>query len=779
MMPPVYENIPSELKARPQWVVWRQEEREGQPTKIPYQPRDPKKKASSTNPDTWGTFEQALSMAQTNGFHGIGYVFSPQENHAGVDLDHCRNPGTGVIEPWAREIIDRLQSYTEISPSGCGVHILIRGTVPPGGNKKGKVEMYSQARYFTTTGHQLEGTPTTIEARQTELEALHREVFGEPQEQAQESPRSTAPLDLTDLEIIAKAKSAQNGDKFDRLMGGDITGYPSASEADMALCSVLAFWTQDPGQIDRIYRTSGLYRNPGRDKKWNRNTAGSTYGAITIAKAIAGMTETYQGPGANRNNGKRTRPTGSSAKGNGETGAASNVTEEAPGPGPVVGFNLTDLGNARRLVAQHGQDLRYCHLSKKWWIWTGAVWAVDTTGEIIRRAKLTVAQLYQEAAAAGEKEREAIAKFALRSEHEQRIKGMIRLAESEPSIPVTPGQMDANPWLLNCLNGTVDLKTGKLRPHDRGDLITRMAPIEFDPLAPCPLWEKFLDHIQKSNQDVISFIQRILGYALTGDCREQCLFLLWGGGANGKSTLLAIVSAILGKYAMQTPTETLLAKQKGEIPNDIARLNGPRFVTAIEVSQGRRLAESLVKQLTGQDTIAARFLFGEYFDFKPQFKIFLGTNHKPIIKDTSHAMWRRIRLIPFPVKIPDKQQDKELPEKLQAEAPGILAWMVRGCLSWQHGGLGTPDEVIQATGDYQQEMDVIGDFILECCNTGPGASATAKELYQAYGSWAESNGEKRPVSQRAFGMSLTERGFDRKSGTGNISMWWGIGLKHS
>jgi putative DNA primase/helicase len=441
------------------------------------------------------------------------------------------------------------------------------------------------------------------------------------------------------------------------------------------------------------------------------------------------------------------------------------------------GYSLSDLGNARRLVAQHGQDLRYCHLSKKWWVWTGKVWAVDNSGEVRRRAKLAIATIYGEAGTAPDEDsRKKIAGHALRSEHDSRIKGMLSLAESEPGIPISPGQMDANPWLLNCRNGTIDLKTGALRPHNRADLITRLAPVEFDPLAPCPLWEKFLDHIQKSNQDVISFIQRILGYSLSGDCREQCLFVLWGSGANGKSTLLGIISSILGNYAMQTPTETLLAKQRGEIPNDIARLNGPRFVTALEVAQGRRLAESLVKQLTGQDTISARFLFAEYFDFKPQFKLFLGTNHKPVIKDTSHAMWRRIRLIPFNVTIPDDEQDKALPDKLRAEAPGILTWAVRGCLSWRHGGLGVPDEVVAATEDYQAEMDAVGNFIADCCIKAPGASATAKELYKTYTDWAEANREKRPISQREFGMSLTERGFERGKGTGNKSIWWGIGL---
>jgi putative DNA primase/helicase len=219
----------------------------------------------------------------------------------------------------------------------------------------------------------------------------------------------------------------------------------------------------------------------------------------------------------------------------------------------------------------------------------------------------------------------------------------------------------------------------------------------------------------------------------------------WGFGAKGKSTLLNTISNILGNYPIQTPTETLLAKPKGEIPNGLARLDGQRFVTAIEIDRWWRLAVSLIKQLTGQDTVSARFIYREYFDFLPKFKLFLATNHKPIIRDSSLAIWRRIRLIPFTVRIPKPEQHKELIEKLRAEYPGILAWMVRGCLSWQLGGLGVPEEVVAATGEYRAEMDLLGDFISDCCIVAPKASATAKELYQAYGKWIEKSGEKRPL----------------------------------
>jgi len=304
-----------------------------------------------------------------------------------------------------------------------------------------------------------------------------------------------------------------------------------------------------------------------------------------------------------------------------------------------------------------------------------------------------VASLYQEAARReDQEERKRLGHFALMSENVNRVAAMIRLAQSEAGIPVQPEELDADPWLLNCDNGVIDLRTGALLPHRREYLMTCLAPVKYDPEAGSDLWEKFLWRIFNRNLNLYEFMQRALGYALTGDTREQCFFILWGSGANGKSTLLNTVREIMGTYARHTPTETLLARNKGsEIPTDVARLDGPRFVTASEVDRGQRLAESLVKALTGRDTVAARFLYGEYFDFVPQFKLFLSTNNKPVIRGVDNAIWRRIMFIPFVVQIPEEEQDKELPEKLKAPgySPGwwkaaksgtsMACWFRRKC----------------------------------------------------------------------------------------------------
>ena len=286
-----------------------------------------------------------------------------------------------------------------------------------------------------------------------------------------------------------------------------------------------------------------------------------------------------------------------------------------------------------------------------------------------------------------------------------------------------------------------------------------------------------LSRIMDGNEQLIDFLQRAVGYALTGETSEQCLFIFWGGGANGKSTFLQAMSHVLGDYSMSTPTETLLVKRRGAIPNDVARLKGARFVVACEADAENRLAESLIKQMTGGDTISARFLHQEWFDFEPTHKVFFGTNHKPVIKGTDYAIWRRIRLVPFEITIPEDERDKSLPEKLKAEAAGILAWAVQGCLNWQQNGLGAPEEVKAATDSYREEMDMLGEFLKDRCRQSQlMARVSSKDLYEAYTAWCQDNGQE-PVGQRAFVSALKEKGFKRsRIGNGGVRGWIGVEL---
>jgi putative DNA primase/helicase len=354
---------------------------------------------------------------------------------------------------------------------------------------------------------------------------------------------------------------------------------------------------------------------------------------------------------------------------------------------------------------------------------------------------------------------------------------MLDLANSEPGIPVLPDQLDANPWTLNVLNGAVDLRTGQLWPHRRQDLLTKLAPVAYDPDALCPTWDRFLLEVMNGDQDLVSFLQRAIGYTLTGDTSEQVIFILHGKGANGKSTLLETLRAMLGDdYTVQVRPETLMVKQGDAIPNDIARLKGARLVNARETEEGKRLAEALVKEMSGGDTITARFMRSEFFDFKPEFKLFLAANHKPTIRGTDLAIWRRIRLIPFAVTFAEEQQDKQLPKKLQAELPGILAWAVRGCLGWQVlGGLGTPAAVKQATEEYKSESDTLAAFLDECTIEDPNSETQAKVLYKAYVTWCEEGGET-PAKQTMFGRKIKERLDSRVDKSSRLTYYLGLRL---
>lgn len=439
--------------------------------------------------------------------------------------------------------------------------------------------------------------------------------------------------------------------------------------------------------------------------------------------------------------------------------------------------NLSDVGNARRFIATHGRDVHYCYKWARWLVWDGKRWVIDDRGEVHRRAKETIRLIYQEAGATvDDAERKKIGAHALRTEAETRLQAMISSARSEPGIPIVPDDLDTDPWALNVGNGTLDLKTQELHPHRREDLITRLAPVDFVPDAPCTFWLSHLDRVFNGNAALISFLQMSFGYSLSGLCDERCLFISFGTGSNGKTTTHETMAQVLGDYAVRTPTESILLRSEGAIPNDLARLKGARFVYCSEVEEGRRLAESRIKDLTGNDMISARFLHSEFFEFKPNFKIWIATNHKPVIRGTEEAIWSRIRLVPFTISIPE---DERIPwsrviEKIEPEFPGILAWGVQGVKDWRQFGLATPSEVKSATGDYRIEMDRIQDFLKECCVTHKAAEVSSRDLYKEFERWCTENGE-RPLTRIRLGSQLKEKGyisFRTRSGM----QWKGLGL---
>jgi putative DNA primase/helicase len=443
-----------------------------------------------------------------------------------------------------------------------------------------------------------------------------------------------------------------------------------------------------------------------------------------------------------------------------------------------IGYPLTELGNARRFVRDHQENVRYVPQWNKWQVWDTKRWALDESGELQRLGKFTVENIRTEASLAMFKhDREDIERWQRRSESDSSIQAMLRLARSEPGIVVFPQQLDSNPLMMNCLNGTLDLGTSQLHEHRRDDLITKLAPVDYDPAARCPRWEEFLEEIFAADHELIVFVQKAIGYALTGNMREQAIFLLYGTGANGKTTFLETIRAMLGDYARNTNFSAFLQGQNSTARNDLARLVGARFVTASEVAEDRHLSEDVVKQITGGEPLTVRFLYGEFFEYRPQCKIFLAVNHKPVIRGTEHGIWRRIHEIPFTQTIPDAKQDRTLGEKLRDELPGIFRWAVEGCARWREPGLTPPAAVVQATLRYREEMDPLGGFLEGCSVAECSAVTPAAELYARYKQQCIANAEK-PIPIVEFGRRLADRGFkSAKLGKARRRAWKGLRLR--
>ena len=455
---------------------------------------------------------------------------------------------------------------------------------------------------------------------------------------------------------------------------------------------------------------------------------------------------------------------------------AHSVSRYQPNPPQKKYYHRTDSGNAERLRDRFGSIIRYCPAFKYWLVYDGCSWSKET-GELMQFAIKTARDMLTQASCIeNETARKELVRHAMQSENVGKLKAMIDVASNLEGLIITPDDLDADIWKLNCKNGVVDLKTGKLIPHKREYYMSKLCLAEYNPDSHAPIWMEFLNDITGGSRKLMKYLQKAISSALSGDTSEQVLFVLYGTGANGKSTFLNTISDLLGDYAKNTPSETFMAKRVDTIGNDIARLQGARLVTAIEINEGQRLSEALIKSITGGDRVTARFLYGEYFDFQPQFTPFLVVNHRPVIRDTSHSIWRRIKLIPFTVTIPEDKKDKQLPAKLREELPGILSWALEGCLLWQKEGLEMPDEVKTATEVYREDMDTFSVFIEECCVIEEGRKVSNRGIRYAYETWCRENGDY-PLGQKLFNTKMTECGFVvKRSGANGSRDWHGIGL---
>jgi putative DNA primase/helicase len=439
-------------------------------------------------------------------------------------------------------------------------------------------------------------------------------------------------------------------------------------------------------------------------------------------------------------------------------------------------FARTDAGNAELFAWTYSDEVRYDHRRKRWFRWDEHHWSADEDASVYQLAINAVRQRYLHAMSLTDlEERERQAKFAIASENRQRIEALLALAKTKPPITERGDSWDANAWLLGVRNGVLNLRTGELLSGQPGQRITRFTDIDFDSSATCPRWLQFLNEVF-DDEETIRFIQKAVGYSLTGDISEQCVFTCYGTGANGKSVFLITLRDLAGTYAYNAPFSILELKNQAQIPNDVAALAGARLVTASETNDGTRLNEARLKALTGGDPITARFLYGEMFTFQPLAKIWLAVNHRPRVYDQSQGFWRRLRLVPFNQTFIGNQ-DKQLGAKLRRELPGILAWAVQGCLAWQDEGLEAPSSVALATETYRRDSDPLGEFIDESCVLREDVQAGANECYLSYQRWAHARGmkEKELLSSKTFGTRMTERFEKKRNGQGLIYV--GIGLR--
>lgn len=734
-----YKKIPDEMKQLKRWVLWKIKTNEkGKPTKVPINAKSGYG-AKSNDSSTWTTFDEALKNAEILGCEGLGFMLG--NGYFGVDIDHAIDNKDLI-----NEFVDTLKSYTEISQSGEGIHIICKGVLPSGARRKGNIEMYDSARFFAMTGILYNDLEYSIEDRTDEIKQLWNKYLNENKSNSSYVFEKERKSCLTDEEVITKATESQSGNLFTCLYYGQWEGlYPSQSEADMSFCSILAFWcAKDEEQMDRIFRSSKLYR-----AKWDEKRGVNTYGQITLKSAINKCKDVY----------------------------SSSFNQNAQSYNPITGevgskkiYDFNDTGNAQRFIDRFGSNIRYNFDNKIWMIFDGKTWVRDYKQLVKTQADILIEEMKIEMIK--EKDKDLAREMAKNIKHLSSNSGkeaMLKEAMHIGNIPTINADYDKDDNLLNCFNGVVELSTGTLLPHNKSYMMSKNTGLSIDFEKEPERWIKFLHEIFNNSEEMVEYIQLAIGYTLTGYTKEQCFFQCYGDGANGKSVFLDIIYEMLGDYALNSQIESILAKGNnngGGASSEIARMNGARFVRTNEPNEGSRFNEGLVKQLVSGDVTTARFLYGTEFEFIPRFKLWIATNYKINVRGTDTGIWRRQRLVPFEVKFTGDKADKHLTEKLRTELPQILGWAVKGAVKWFNGGLKTPKEIEIANNIYKQEMDIISSFLNDCTKPSPYGKEKASDVFKEYSQWAK-DGHEYCMTQSRFGIEMGKK-FQKKNLNGYV-----------
>ena len=733
-------NIPKYLKENANFCNWKYETRDGNLTKVPYNPHT-MNKASVNNLNTFTDFSFVINAL--NNFDGIGIRVDGKI--IAIDLDHCIEEGK--ICSWAEEIVSHFQdTYIEISPSGKGLRIIL--LAPDNYSydkdkyyiKKNNVEVYvagATNRFVTLTGNEIQKTDVVgnIDGFQWLIDTYMKRPISNSSIFTNEHRESY----LTDESVIQKAMSSKQGEKFNKLWNGDTSDYPSHSESDLALISILAFYCNgNKEQIDRLYRRSNLFRT-----KWDEFRGNKTYGEITIDTALSGIKEFYSPI-------VKTNPTEDF---NDDFDKLSNLN-----PIDVAKYPWTDIGAGMLFADFYQEKLRYVPERKSWFYYENGIWTHDIGGLKTMKLCMALANLLHMYALKIEDEhkRKIYMDYSKKwQSHNYRVN---ILKDAQVYHPISISEFDSDPYIFNCKNGTLDVRKRTCQEHKSSDKLTKISNVVFDSNAHSDRWDNFILEIMSGDIEKAKFLQKIFGYGLTGDTRHECMTILYGASTrNGKGTLCESVLKVLGSYGCTARPETIAQKSNtnsSQPSEDIARLAGVRFVNISEPGKGLVLNAAQVKSMTGNDTLNARFLHENSFDFRPLFKLYINTNYLPTVNDMTIFTSGRIIIIPFERHFDESEQDKSLKKEFAKDEvqSAILNWLLDGYELLQKEGLAIPQSVKDATAQYQHNSDKLQLFIDECMEQGNYEEKTST-IYLSYRNWCIENGHY-AESMRNFKQSL-------------------------